>query len=50
MRSKHQVHQRKHVKGRRRSIHKNLRAVSNPAGSKLVKYFAKAKLRSPRGY
>ena len=50
-RSKHQVHQRKHVKGRRRNMRADLmRASVSPAGSKLAKRFAKANRRGPRGF
>jgi hypothetical protein len=47
--SKHQVHQRKHVKGRRRNMNTAAKATVNPAGTKLLKRFAKH-LQPPRGY
>jgi hypothetical protein len=49
-RSKHQTHQRKHVKGRRFNMNTAAKATVEAAGSKLAKRFAKAKLRGPRGF
>jgi hypothetical protein len=48
--SKHQVHVRKRRPGQRPKMYREARATVHPAGSKLAKYFAKARDRGPRGY
>lgn len=49
-RSKHQTHQRKHVKGRRHNMNTAAKATVEPAGSKLLKRFAKGSTAKPRGF
>jgi hypothetical protein len=50
MRSKHQVHVRRNKSTGFRRRGRTAVARINPAGTKLAKYFAKAKFRGPRGY
>ena len=48
-RSKHQTHQRVRT-GHGQTWQRGMRAIVNPAGTKLAKRFAKAAVRGPRGY